>query len=72
LIPSLLPSFSAATGAHIDYGAHFGGTLAGVALALALLRCWLETALIPQWRRGAAIIATVSFVLFSGSAGINL
>jgi membrane associated rhomboid family serine protease len=70
LIPSLLPSFSGSTGVHIDYGAHFGGALAGVALALALLRSWPETAFIPQGRRGAAIIAMVSLFLFLGSAGI--
>jgi len=70
LIPSLLPSFSRSTGMHIDYGAHFGGALAGVALAIVLLRSWPETAFIPQGRRGAAIIATASLVLFLGSAGI--
>ncbi len=72
LVPSLLPSFSASTGAHIDYAAHFGGALAGVALALALLASWPKTAFIPQGRRGAAIIAMVSLVLFLASAGIAI
>jgi membrane associated rhomboid family serine protease len=69
LIPSLLPSFSNST-VHIDYGAHFGGALAGVVLALALRRSWPETAFVPQWRRGAAIVTIASLVLFLGSAGI--
>jgi len=70
LVPALLPSFSASTGMHIDYGAHFGGTLAGAALAFALLRSWPETALIPQRRQIAAAIAAVGVVLFTGSAGM--
>jgi membrane associated rhomboid family serine protease len=72
LVPSLVPSFSSSTGVHIDYGAHFGGALAGAALALILLRLWPKTAFIPQARRTAAIIATVSVVLFVGSAGIAI
>jgi membrane associated rhomboid family serine protease len=70
LIPSLLPFSSSATGVHIDYAAHFGGALAGAALALILLRSWPKTAFIPQWRREAAMVAMVSLVLFLGSAGI--
>ena len=70
LIPSLLPSFSRSTGMHIDYGAHFGGALAGAVLAFILLRLWPKTCSIPQARRAAVIIALVSLVLFAGSVGI--
>lgn len=70
LIPSLLPSFSGSAGVHIDYGAHFGGALAGIALALALLRCWPENAFVPRWRRGAAVIAAIGLFLFLGSGAI--
>jgi rhomboid protease GluP len=72
LFPSLLPFFSASAGTHIDYGAHFGGALAGTALALALLRSWPETAIIPQWRYAASVIVATSFVLFAGSAGMAI
>jgi membrane associated rhomboid family serine protease len=72
LIPSLLPSFSHSTGVHIDYGVHFGGALAGAALAFILLRLWPETCSIPQARRAVAIIAVVSLVLFVGSIGIAI
>jgi len=72
LIPSLLPSFSTHAGMHIDYGAHLGGTLAGAALAFALLRSWPETAFIPQRRRAAALIATAAITLFVGSAGMAI
>ena len=70
LVPSLLPVFSHPAGARIDYGAHFGGAVAGAALALVLFQCWPETAFIPQWRRGAAIIAVASLALFVASAGL--
>ena len=70
LIPSLLPIFSGSTGVRVDYGAHFGGALGGAALALILLGVWPKTAFIPQARRAVAVIATVSLVLFVGSAGI--
>jgi len=68
LIPSLLPSFSGSTGVHIDYGAHIGGAMGGIALALVLLPLWPKTALIPQARRAAVIVAMVGLILFAGSA----
>ncbi len=41
LIPSLLPLATTTAGAmQIDYGAHFGGALAGAGLGLLLLRTW--------------------------------
>jgi rhomboid protease GluP len=70
LIPALLPSISTSTGPHIDYSAHFGGALAGAALAFALLKSWPETALIPQQRRAAAFIAAIGLLLFVGSVGM--
>jgi rhomboid protease GluP len=57
---------------HIDYGAHFGGAIAGAALAFALLKSWPETAFIPQRRRAAAFIAAVGVVLFAGSIGMAI
>jgi membrane associated rhomboid family serine protease len=72
LVPSLLPFLSRSTGMHIDYGAHFGGALAGVVLALILLRLWPENSPIPQARRAAMIIAAISLVLFVGSVGIAI
>jgi rhomboid protease GluP len=68
LIPSLLPFVSASAGTHIDYGAHFGGALAGAALAFALFRAWPETAPIPQQRKIAAVVAVTGVILFLGSA----
>jgi rhomboid protease GluP len=69
LIPSLLPLFSSASVAHIDYGAHLGGALSGVAVGVLLLRRWPETARIPQARTLAFGAAVIGVVLFAASAG---
>ena len=69
LIPSLLPIFSSSSVGHIDYGAHFGGAIAGAAAAALLLKFWPKTARIPQARTGAAGIAIVGGLLFVVSAG---
>jgi hypothetical protein len=60
LIPSLLPIFSSSSVGHIDYGAHFGGAIAGAAAAALLLKFWPKTARIPQARTVAAGIAIVA------------
>jgi membrane associated rhomboid family serine protease len=69
LVPSLLPLFSTST-VHIDYGAHFGGAIAGAAAAAALLKFWPETERIPQLRGAAAAVSIVGAILFAASAGI--
>jgi rhomboid protease GluP len=68
LIPSLLPLFSSASTAHIDYGAHLGGALGGAAVGGLLLTRWPETARIPQARTLAAGAAIIGAILFAVSA----
>ncbi len=70
LVPSLLPLFSTGSVLHIDYGAHFGGAIAGAAVALPLLKFWPEAVRIPQLRRLAATIAIVGGLLFVVSVGM--
>ena len=70
LVPSLLPLSSAASIVQIDYGAHFGGVMAGAMLAVMLLRFWPKTERIPQLRTVAAVIALVGAFLFAGSVGL--
>ncbi len=57
LIPALLPLLPALGGGEVDYGAHFGGALAGAAIGLALLRLWPSTEARPRGQRGAAALA---------------
>ena len=69
LIPSLLPLATTTAGAmQIDYGAHFGGALAGAGLGLLLLRTWPAASRLPRFRQMARAIAVVG-VLFVGVGG---
>ena len=64
LIPSLLPLATTTAGAmQIDYGAHFGGALAGAGLGLLLLRTWPATSRLPSFRQTARAIAVIGVLL---------
>jgi len=55
LIPALIPlGLSAASGQNLDYGAHFGGALTGLALGYLLLRLWPRTQPSQRWRSATA------------------
>src|SRR6266567_1131298 len=43
LIPSLIPIAVSRTGGHIDFAAHIGGAVTGVAIGLAMLKTWRDT-----------------------------
>jgi rhomboid protease GluP len=57
LIPSLLPLAGAAQGQRIDYAAHFGGAIGGVAVALVMLNVWSRNEALPRSTKAAAAIA---------------
>ena len=68
LIPSLLPLAPAATGHHVDFGAHIGGALGGALIAGLMLRLWPREAPVPKlvaiavaatWMIGAAVSAAL-------------
>lgn len=69
LIPSLLPLYSTSS-VHIDYGAHFGGALAGAIVAAILLAFWPKTERLPQLRKVAGAVSVAGVILFVGSAAI--
>ena len=56
LIPLLLP---AAASPHIDYGAHLGGALVGLAAGAVLLVTWPDTYKLPRFQVAAQGIITV-------------
>ena len=71
LVPSLLPAFfpAAAMAGHIDYGAHLGGAIAGVAIAVFLKSIWDEQTNRPALQQTATVIlatgAAVTILAFS-------
>ena len=68
LIPALIPFLNAATsGAQIDYGAHFGGAVAGVLAAFAMLPLWPADRPRPRLEGLAALVAAAFFAVAAGS-----
>jgi rhomboid protease GluP len=57
LLPSLLPLTSVLKGAKIDYAAHFGGAIGGVAVGFVLLSLWGRGERRPRLRAAATAIA---------------
>jgi membrane associated rhomboid family serine protease len=65
LIPLLLP---AAASAHIDYGAHLGGAMVGLAAGWVLLVTWPEASRLPRFQAAAqGIIALWTLLLMLGT-----
>jgi rhomboid protease GluP len=62
LIPSLLPLTSALKGVRVDYAAHFGGAIGGVAVGIIMLRAWSRNEALPGFRQIAATIAIAGVV----------
>lgn len=62
LVPAVLPVYfsASATHGHVDYGAHLGGAIAGVMVAVFLAATWDGQTRRPNFTRMAAVIA-VSF-----------
>jgi rhomboid protease GluP len=57
LIPSLVPLAGALKGQHVDYAAHFGGAVGGMAIGLLLLFIWSKHDALPRFRQVAAAVA---------------
>lgn len=68
LVPALLPLANGiTTGAAIDYGAHFGGAIAGGVLGLVVLRLWPPQLVQPKWSIPAALLGATWCALCIGS-----
>ncbi len=57
LIPSMIPLFGGLTGEQIDYAAHFGGAVGGVAIGALLVLIWRREELLPPYRKLAWAVA---------------
>lgn len=73
LIPSLIPLGVSFSGSAVDYHAHFGGAIAGTAMAAMLLAIWSSRDAMPALPRVAAAIVTLGFLatIYSAAANAN-
>jgi rhomboid protease GluP len=69
-IPALVPISRGAAALHVDYGAHFGGALFGVAVGLFLLLNWRDDAPLPRFGRSALVAALAGALCFA-AAGLG-
>jgi rhomboid protease GluP len=68
LIPSMLPLFGGLAGEKIDYAAHLGGAVGGVAVGALLVALWSRDAILPPLRAVAWALAAGFLIcaLYSG------
>ncbi len=68
LIPSMIPLFGGLTGEKIDYAAHLGGAIGGIAIGFILVALWHREALLPPYRKLAWAVAAAGLcaALYSG------
>jgi rhomboid protease GluP len=69
-IPALLPLAFAAVGGTVDYFAHAGGAIAGVALALSLCAVWPADRRHPDLARPAAVAALTGLAVSIACGGV--
>lgn len=67
LIPSLMPLADSGSAMRIDYGAHFGGAIAGGIVGFLLLTIWPVQDRLPRWRGAAWAIIAIGSVLLAAS-----
>ena len=73
LVPSLLPIAAVRTGDRIDYAAHFGGALMGVALGLGLMALWPRRSPVPRAQGVARAVGVLGLcvALWGVSQGVR-
>ncbi len=72
LVPSLMPLFLFPGGPRIDFWAHLGGAITGLAVGLFLLRSWPRSEPHPHHRRLATALAGVSVVVLAAGLAMAL
>ena len=71
LIPSLLPLAHGLNGPAVDYGAHFGGVIAGAIASAALLMVWRKGSALPPLRNAAIAIVAAALLAAGYAAYAN-
>jgi rhomboid protease GluP len=70
LLPSLLPLASVVKGVKVDYAAHFGGAIGGVAVGFMLLALWPREEARPRLRAAALAVAVMGLAGFAAAAAL--
>jgi rhomboid protease GluP len=70
LLPSLLPLASMFKGAKVDYAAHFGGAIGGIAMGFLLLALWPRDEARPRLRAAALAVAIAGLAGFASAAAL--
>src|SRR5262245_24989015 len=65
LIPALIPLAVSRTGQHVDFGAHLGGALSGVAVGFMLLKTWRAESTRPAFMTIAHALCAAGAILFA-------
>ncbi len=68
LVPALIPLATTRTGAHVDFGAHLGGAIAGAVAGLAMLKTWRDESERPAFLGVAAGVSVLGVLAFALSA----
>ena len=70
LLPSLLPLASMFKGVKVDYAAHFGGAIGGVAIGFMLLALWPRDEARPRLRAAALAVAVIGLAAFASATAL--
>jgi rhomboid protease GluP len=71
LVPSLIPLGTGSHASAVDYGAHFGGAIAGLVMAAILLAIWRKRDATPALRPVAVVIVALGLFATGYSARAN-
>ena len=70
-MPALLPLNRGTAALHVDYGAHLGGALLGLAVGALLVFTWREDAPLPRFRTPALALALLAaFCVATAGVGV--
>jgi len=72
LLPSLIPLFAFGSGPRIDYAAHLGGAVVGLAIGLFLVGTWPPSEPHPRFRPLATALAVASALSLAAGLGMAL
>ncbi len=70
-VPALLPLNRGTAALHVDYGAHLGGALLGLAVGALLVLTWRKDAPLPRFRTPALVLSLLA-AFCAAAAGVGV